>query len=1203
VRSQYKQQKGVGVKSTKSFCSIVIVVSLLLLGVPSLWAQSAGTGALTGTVNDPTGAIIPGVTVTATNTGTGLERTVLTREDGSYRINLLPPGAYKVKFANAGFKTVEVPSITVNVEQTAVLNHVMEVGGQAEVVEVQAQAEVLQTATSTLGTVIASRDISTLPLTSRNYTQILGLSAGVSGDLNNGAAFGRGTQNVSVSGSRPDQNNYQMDGISVINAVSGFSSAADFGIYAGIGIPNPDAIQEFKIQTSTYDASYGRNPGANVNLVTKSGTNDIHGTAFEYFRNEALNANDFFYNRNRLPTQADKQILKQNQFGGSIGGPLKKDKLFLFGSYQGTRQRNGVAAEGTSNVYLYPIPVGDRSGANFPAALGAALCPNNHPGDPSYLAFSGPMQVACDGSNINPVALNLLRVKNPDGSYYIPSSGSNGIRNVLYSQPAKYTDNQYVGNIDWIASPRHTVAGRFFYTRNPREQTVGGGQLPGWNNQQFYSNLLTTGKLTSVLSNSFINEFRVSSHRDVSTQNDTLPYTNQQIGLKGMIPQQTLPPVILIFGAFNMGGTLGPENSPPTHYQISDQISWTKGKHTIRAGYEYERVQWNLVFAGLGRGLLANLSFADFLIGRRGCPPTDATCSPANPGDTNGGQASNMFFCLFCVRSGPNGIIHGYRMTNMNTFFQDDFKVSSKLTLNLGVRWEYDGTLGDKYGNLTNIWPSDLVPNSQVPTSPGTSTAAFAGYVVPKNFLDHYPAPPNGVRVFDGKFPSKNGIPLVAFAPRAGFAWQAKEHVVVRGGAGIFYDRIGGDKFVHAVQEGKPYADTISFGPGTNYPSLQSPFIDRPLAFQPRYFDPGTLASSNFNSPFYETIHLPLTRQYNLGVQWEFAKQFVLDVGYVGMSAINQAIYNHNINTARLASPTNPVNGATFNASFNAAARVPYLGFQPNGLQGTEYRGVANYNSLQATVRKQFSRGFSFQGAYTWSKNLSDVSPVGSANSNNASDLNQQYGPTGFSRPHRFIANYNWDLPLPKPAGAFGKVTEGWAVSGTTVIQAGTPLTIIDTNAGTAYGTNGSDESVGISRAQLCPGITSGQLTTSGDIRQRLGGASGGDGYINKKAFCDAPAVPFGVADFFGNLPTEFGNSGIGIFLGPGQHNWDLALTKLTKVREGQNVQFRAEFFNAFNHPNFANPALQRNTPGTFGTITSQAGNPRIIQFALRYSF
>jgi hypothetical protein len=209
--------------------------------------------------------------------------------------------------------------------------------------------------------------------------------------------------------------------------------------------------------------------------------------------------------------------------------------------------------------------------------------------------------------------------------------------------------------------------------------------------------------------------------------------------------------------------------------------------------------------------------------------------------------------------------------------------------------------------------------------------------------------------------------------------------------------------------------------------------------------------------------------------------------------------------------------------------------------------------------------------------------------------MRQQYGPTGFSRPHRFIANYSWELPL---GNRLGQLTQGWSMSGTTVIQKGSPMTIIDTNAGTAYGTNGSDESVGITRAQLCGGVTRDQLGTSGSIKERLGGASGGPGYINKGAFCDAPLVPFSVAG-----ATEFGNSGVGILLGPGQHNWDLALSKMTKVAEGQTIQFRAEFFNAFNHPNFANPALQRNTPGTFGTITATSGNPRIIQFALRYQF
>ncbi len=1200
VGSRGYKHKGVGVKSNKLFVSHLLVLLFLSAFASSLLAQSAGTGALTGTVTDPTGAVIPGVSVTAVNNETGLERTTLTREDGSYRFPLLPPGPYRVKFVNAGFKTSEIPSVTVNVTETPVLNRVLEVGGQSEIVEVAATAEVLQTATSTLGTTIDTRGVNSLPLTSRNYTQILGLSAGVSADLNNGAAFGKGTQNVSVNGGRPDQNNYQMDGVSIVNAAAGATSAVDSGIYTGIGVPNPDALQEFKIQTSTYDASYGRNPGANVNVVTKSGSNEFHGTLFEFFRNEKLNANDFFYNRNRLPTQPEKQVLKQNQFGGSFGGPLKREKLFFFGSYQGTRQRNGVAAQGTTNAFLYPIPAGDRSAPGFQAALGASLCPGNRPGNFSYLALLGPMQVACDGSNVNPVAMNILRVKNPDGSYYIPGATTGNIQNVLFSQPAKYTEDQYIVNGDWLMTPKHTVATRYFYTRNAQEQTVGNGQLPGWKNSPLYENTVASVKLTSVLTPTFINELRGSFHRNISKATDTLPYTPQQIGLKPMIPQQTLPPVMVIIGAFSIGGTLGPWNSPDNQMQVADQISWSKGRHTMRAGYEYERVQWNLVFAGLGRGFMFFTSFPDFLIGRRGCRPTDPTCSATNPGDTNGGPSGNILQCLFCVRSGPNGIIHAYRMTNMNTFFQDDWKVSPKLSLNLGVRWEYDGTLGDKYGNLTNIWPSDLATVPVPPTAPGNSRAAYVGYVVPKNHLDNYPAPPDGVRIHESNFPSRNGIPLSSFAPRIGFAWQVRPKLVLRGGAGIFYDRIGGDKFVHAVQEGKPYADTISFGPGANNPySLQTPFLERPLAFAPRYFDPVTLASSSFNSPFYEQIHMPLTRQYNFSVQWEFANQLVLDLGYVGSSGINQANYNHNINTARLASPQAPVNGITVNSVANVTARVPYLGFQPNGLQGTEYNGVYKYDSLQATVRRQFSKGMSFQGAYTWSKGLSNISGVGAANSNNASDMRQQYGPTSFNRPHRFVANYTWDLPFGAGAGALRKLTEGWTLSGTTVAQKGTAMTITDTSAGTAYGTAGSDPSVGQSRAQLCAGVTRDQMGTSGNIQDRLGGASGGAGYINKAAFCDALVVPNAVGT---PLPTEFGNSGVGILLGPGQFNWDIALLKTVRF-EDQEIQFRTEFFNAFNTPQFANPGTQRNSAGTFGVITATSANPRIIQFALKYKF
>jgi len=297
-------------------------------------AQSGSTSALTGTVSDPTGALVPGVTVMATAVATNQSRSAVSDESGVYRLSLLEPGAYRVRFSLPGFKTAEISTVNLVVTETVVLNRTLEVGAQSEQVTVEATGEVLQTATAALGTTVTGTSITNLPLSSRNFTAVLGMSTGVAVDATNGTSYGRGTQNMSVNGASPDKNNFQMDGVSVNNA-SGNNAASEAagGLYTGIAVPNPDAIQEFKIQTSTYDASYGRNPGANVNVVTKSGTNQFHGTLFEFFRNEKLNANDFFFNRDRNPlTAPKKQILRQNQFGGSFGGPIKSDKLFLFGS-------------------------------------------------------------------------------------------------------------------------------------------------------------------------------------------------------------------------------------------------------------------------------------------------------------------------------------------------------------------------------------------------------------------------------------------------------------------------------------------------------------------------------------------------------------------------------------------------------------------------------------------------------------------------------------------------------------------------------------------------------------------------------------------------------------------------------------------------------------------------------------------------------
>ncbi|MGP0073644.1 MAG: carboxypeptidase regulatory-like domain-containing protein [Bryobacteraceae bacterium] len=1166
----------------KSLLRMQLIAATLLalffaICVPSLMAQSAGTSALAGTVTDPSGAAIPNATVTITSNDTGLTRTTTTGSDGSYKFTLLPPGNYRASFSAGGFKTAEVASVTLNVTETPELNRTLQVGAAAEQVTVEAAGETLQTQSSTLGTTVTSQQVTGLPLSNRNYTQLLTMAAGANVGVNNATEIGKGTQDISVNGADPGSNNYQMDGVSIVNTAN-TGSAKDCGIYGGIGIPNPDAIQEFKIQTSTYDASYGGHPGGNVNVVTRSGSNQFHGDVWEFFRNTDLNANSFFDNRDGGGVQ---QVLNQNQVGGAIGGPIKKDKLFFFADYQETRQKNGITNGGSSSVLLFPLPQ-DRTAAN----LGAALCAANHPGNPAYNTFFGGPGVACNGSNISPVSLAEMNVKLPNGQFYIPGNPTGQYGPVEYTDPARFTEHQLVTNVDYLINSKNTLAVRYFWTADPQLLPFNPG-LTGVSNSPEgtpialnYTNINSVVKLTTLLTTSLVNELYVAGQRNGSHGSDSTPATPQSIGQATIVPTETELPVTTIFNGPSLNGSLYPDNSPTDQVQYGDQISWSLGKHTIRAGYEFQNAQWPISFQGLERGFLFYGTFEDWAVGGNG----------------------NILQCLFCVRSGPNGIIHNYVEQNQTAFVQDDWKVSSRLTFNLGVRWEYDGTYSDKYGNLTNISIPQLETVPIPPTGPTTSGPGLVGYVVPNNYTSHYPAPPAGVQVSNRSLPVTSGPPLDNFAPRFGFAWQPQKDgkLVIRGGVGLFYDRIGGGSFVHGLEQGYPYAVTLDYsGPAAAAFTNVNPYPSTPLGtFASRWANFATGATSALDTPALDmALHTPLVRQYNINLQYEFAPSWILEVGYVGSSGINLEDQYHDVNAPLLASPSNPVNGLTTNTQANAALRTPFLGYIPAGVDETAFDGVSSYNSLQVTVRKQFTHGFLMQASYTYSKDLSDIGAILSgtgANSNLPTALAQQYGPVGFNHPQRFVVNYSYDLPFGKHNGALGLLANGWNVSGVTTIQDGTPLTVTDQAGGTVYGLGTYDTA----RAQMCPGNTYSSIPTSGGIESRLGGRSGGPGYLNFNAFCAPPVAPFSP-----DGSTLFGNSGPGILMGPGQFNWDISLIKTTHLTERQSVILRAEFFNAFNHAQFSNPFVAVDTPATFGQITTTSVGPRIIQFALKYYF
>lgn len=534
-------------------------------------AQTANTGSLAGTVTDASGGVVPGVHIKAINQATGETREVMTQAQGNYLVPLLPPGTYRVETSKTGFAATVEAAVRVTVTETTRLDIRLAVNSVSQKVTVEAQSPLVQTESSALGRVTDETAISNLPLVTRNYTQIIGLSAGVAQDVTNAAELGRGVGGTTftpsssnpydpagfnVDGARFTDNNFQMNGVP-INDVASFGTTS-----GGVAIPNPDTIQEFKVQTGQYDATYGRNGGANVDLITKGGTNQYHGTVFEYLRNKDLNANNFFFNENGAP----RPDLTQNIYGGTLGGPIKKDKLFFFGSYQGTHQRNGVGSTCSATTIVPAQLTNDRTAATiaqefagerglfqgppyFPTPVGPAIDPTNSPSD--IFPY-----------NINPAALSLLQLKLPNGSYVIPTPQTieNGNGLVSFSLPCHFTENQYMANGDYVLSGKDTVSVRFFSASGDTTETIPGGtgsstnaSVPGFpsENADQFRNLSITE--THAFSSTIINEAAFGFHRtnDDLIQHSAFDYSD--IGVT--VPPLEELPQIAVYGEFALGNS------------------------------------------------------------------------------------------------------------------------------------------------------------------------------------------------------------------------------------------------------------------------------------------------------------------------------------------------------------------------------------------------------------------------------------------------------------------------------------------------------------------------------------------------------------------------------------------------------------------------------------------------------------------------
>jgi hypothetical protein len=1145
---------------------IYAILATVLLISPAAFSQTQTTGAVTGRITDSSGAVIAQATVLLTSKSSGVQSTIMTDQGGGYRFGLLPPGTYDMRVSAPGFKTAIPSSISVTVTETSAVNLVMAPGTQQETVQVSGGAELLQVTNATLGTTVQGRTIQALPLTERNYTQVLTMSPGVAGDVNNAAELGRGTIDVYVNGASNISNNFVMDGADINNFGSG--RGGDFVQQGGIPIPNPDAIEEFKIQTTLYDAGFGRDAGANVEVVTKSGGNKFHGSAFEFFRNNKLNANDTFLNSQGQP----RPDMKQNQFGGTIGGPVLRDRAFFFGSYQGTRQINGLSPSSLSSNTL-PALTDDRSAA----AIGSIFC-----GQPTEF---GGTQVACDGSNINPVSLALLNLKGPSSGFLVPTprtlnaDGATGFSS--YSLPGNFTEDQVLVNTDYQLSSKQRLSQRYFYSRDPQQDPFSScspGCPPGFALNTQFTNDIGLLKLTSTLSPNLLNEAFVAFIRNTGVLKSQTAITDASLGITPGDPGFPYLPVTIISGLFSLGGGFNDfSNSAVNTYEASDQASWSHGRHNFRFGYEFERQEFNFTDPGPRRGELVFLTFSDFLLGQSGTQ--------------NGSGISNVFLSYGIA----GNINKDFRAIDMASFVQDDYKLSPNLTVNYGVRWEINGNIGEAHGDLSSVFPN-LISNSPVASASGT----YTGYVVPSNFPGTVPS---GVVRLSGKSLTSTDLPLHNVGPRVGFAWQpfGSGRTAVRGGYGVYYTRPNGNATLQVLTSPPFVAIRELEGANNSAATFQNPYNPAPTpgAFLPR--TPTSELGADIIASNYDS---PMTQQYNLDLQQQITGSTVFDLAYVGTRA-TRLLESRNINSALLASPEAPINGETTNTQANAYLRVPYLGFSPSGLTRIESYGSSMYNSLQATLRRQLSHGVLLQAAYTWSKALTDVQGSGTSavftggdgDSNDPNNRHDRWGPAAFDRTNRFVFVYRWELPSLHSGNAVARrVVNGWAVSGVTTIQDGDRLTITDAEGGSIYGFAST------SRAQLAPGATNAEIESHGDVRNRL------SNYFNTAAFCSFGSAPTSAA--YGACPypvigdgTGYGNSSTGVVRGPSQDNSDITLSRaFPGLREGHSIDFRGEFFNAFNHAQYADPATGFDTAG-FGVIGSSSVAPRIIQFALKYEF
>jgi outer membrane receptor protein involved in Fe transport len=1132
------------VASRKYLAYSFLVACLLACAALSASAQQI-TGNIRGTVSDSSGAVVQAALVTVKSVETSLTRTTVTDPNGSYVLLELPIGSYRLEVTATGFHKYVQEGISLDVNETATVAVRLQVGSETQQVEVNANASLVQTTESSLGQTVMQGEILDLPLDGRNFSQLGLLQTGVvplTPGLLEAGGPARENEGYAVDGQRPESNNFMIDGADNVSSVDG-----------GFVLKPPiDAIAEFRILSHNADAEFGRNTGSTTNIVTKSGTNSYHGALWEFFRNDAMDSSDYF-------TQS-VQPLKQNQFGATFGGPLFKDKTFFFGYYEGFRNRQGESVPAT--VPTSAERTGDFTedctsvGGQMNQTTGMCSNPN---GQLTFFGMPVPFNNMTLFTPIDPIATNLLPF------FPSPIPGTN---TYIGTQTLVENNNQFGVRVDHYLSSADTLNFRYMYSSGPTTDPLSpvGANVPGFPVGEYDRAQNFVAQDTHVFSPNKIGIARFSFLRNTFLLDEHL--NNESPASLGFqyaptLPVASGPPFIQVAADASVGDPItGPRYTYQNTFDLSGSFSWIRGRHEFKFGAGYRRDQINALqgIASNGFFVFENFPYSDPF----------ASFLSGNP--------------VVFLQGGGN-FSREIRDRAIDAYAQDTWKVSSRLTLNYGLRYELPFPDTENH-NEVNLF----VPNAQSQVMPN----APAGLLYPG---DHFP---DGSTVPAGLIPTEK----TGFAPRIGFAWDPRgdAKTVVGGAYGIFYE-----PFYNG--EGGPLQDPVSAPPYLKTQQISFPinsFADpyyTPNPFSVQFPEPMTLLVVTPN------LHLPYAQDWNLNIQRSLGENWIAQIGYVGTTGVrlprfiegNPTVFIPGMsNSAAFCAPNNPPCPLSSEGDVNE--RRLYSGCTLSNLNAPctyasvgEMASIANssYNALQASLRKRFSHGLSFLASYTYSHSIDDVSsfnitgsasqPVAGENdlAQDPYDLAAERGRSMFDMRHRFVLSYQWNLPFwNHPTNWYEHALGGWQLNGIATVMSGGPFTVFDSNDVSLQGTAPEITGFSANRPNLVGNPNNGPRTPQE--------------WFNVNAFQQLQPDPLGRFQVFGD-------EGRNVVAGPPYADWDVSAFKNIRVSESKQFQFRGELFNVLNHTNFRLPVSDISSPN-FGQI-QQDVSPRVIQVALKFLF